>query len=428
MELKPGYKKTEVGVIPAEWVCEPLFAFFSFISYGFTNPMPTVRDGVFMITAADINDGRLQLETARRTSKTAYQTLLTAKSKPRSNDILLTKDGTLGRLAVVGDETICINQSVAVIRPNERVDPQFLKMLLESPFYQKRMLEDAGGSTIKHIYITIVDKMPVGLPLDKLEQLAISQALGDVDALLCRLDKLIAKKRDLKQAAMQKLLTRETRLPGFSGEWEAKPLGHAGSCLRGVSYRGASDLSQYDTPDTTRLLRSSNVQQAVVVIDEIQFVNSARVSPDQILQSNDILICMANGSKALVGKAGVFTIHDSYKYTFGAFMSCFRTDPKIAHPQFIFHLFQTGRYRDYINNILAGSSINNLRPGSVESLEFDFPKLREQIAIASVLSDMDAELKALKARRDKTRALKLSMVQELLTGRTRLVSSGGAHA
>ena len=222
MEVIPGYKQTEVGVIPAEWECEKLEEYFSFISYGFTNPMPSVQDGVFMITAADINDGRLQLETARKTSESAYRTLLTAKSKPKKNDVLLTKDGSLNRLALVGDETICINQSVAVIRPNEKVEPQFLKLLLESARYQKRMLEDAGGSTIKHIYITIVNLMPIGLPTSRDEQRAIATALSDVDGLIGALDQLIAKKRDLKQAAMQQLLTGQTRLPGFHGDWDVK--------------------------------------------------------------------------------------------------------------------------------------------------------------------------------------------------------------
>jgi type I restriction enzyme S subunit len=87
MEVKPRYKQSEVGVIPEEWECAKLSEFFSFISYGFTNPMPSVHDGVFMITAADINNGRLQLDTARKTSETAYRTLLTAKSKPLKNDI-----------------------------------------------------------------------------------------------------------------------------------------------------------------------------------------------------------------------------------------------------------------------------------------------------------------------------------------------------
>jgi len=245
--------------------------------------------------------------------------------------------------------------------------------------------------------------------------------LSDVDGLLGGLDRLIAKKRDLKQAAMQQLLTGQTRLPGFHAEWEMKRLGDFGQCLRGVSYKGDSDLSTYDTPHTKRLLRSNNVQNAVVVTDEVQFVNTARVSPHQILQQDDILICMANGSKALVGKAGFFMVSEGREYTFGAFMGCFRTDKERADPAFVFYLFLTARYRDYINNLLAGSSINNLRPSSIASLEFSTPPLPEQTAIASVLTEMDAELAALTQRREKTRALKQAMMQELLTGKTRLV-------
>ena len=130
---------------------------------------------------------------------------------------------------------------------------------------------------------------------------------------------------------------------------------------------------------------------------------------------------MANGSKALVGKAGQFDLDDGHEYTFGAFMGCFRTSANDAASTFVFYLFQTGRYRDFVNDLLAGSSINNLKPSSIESLDFAFPPLPEQAAIATVLSDMDAELTALEARRDKTRALKQGMVQELLTGRVRLI-------
>ena len=262
--------------------------------------------------------------------------------------------------------------------------------------------------------------MPVPIPPPP-EQRAIATALSDVDALLGWLDRLIAKKRDLKQAAMQQLLTGQTRLPGFHGEWEVKRLGDVGNCLRGVSYKGDSDLSTHDTPRTKRLLRSNNVQNAIVVTDEVQFVDAARVSAHQILKKDDILICMANGSKALVGKAGIFMVSDGHEYTFGAFMGCFRTNPAEANPAFVFYLFLTGRYRDYINNLLAGSSINNLRPSSIESLEFPMPKLPEQTAIAEVLTEMDAELAALEQRREKTRALKQAMMQELLTGRTRLL-------
>jgi type I restriction enzyme S subunit len=198
-------------------------------------------------------------------------------------------------------------------------------------------------------------------------------------------------------------------------------MGDLGKCLRGVSYKGDSDLSSHDTPHTKRLLRSNNVQNDIVVIDEVQFVNADRVSSHQILQQNDILICMANGSKALVGKAGFFILDDSSDYTFGAFMGCFRTNPAEAIPAFVFYLFMTSRYRDYISNLLAGSSINNLRPSSIESLEFPAPPITEQRAIAEVLTDMDAELAILEQLRVKKRALKQGMMQQLLTGKTRLI-------
>src|SRR5258706_2313052 len=109
MEVTLGYKQTNVGVIPKEWESEKLEEYSSFISYGFTNPMPTVEHGIFMITATDINEGRIQFDTARKTTEAAFRTLLSPKSKPKKNDILLTKDGSLGRVALVGDEQICIN-------------------------------------------------------------------------------------------------------------------------------------------------------------------------------------------------------------------------------------------------------------------------------------------------------------------------------
>jgi type I restriction enzyme S subunit len=129
---------------------------------------------------------------------------------------------------------------------------------------------------------------------------------------------------------------------------------------------------------------------------------------------------MANGSKALVGKAGRFQVNDGYKYTFGAFMGCFRTNLEKADPGFTFYLLQTERYQRLIGDLLAGSSINNLKPSSIESLEFLFPERAEQLAIATVLSDIDAELTSLQNRRDSIQEVKQGMMQQLLTGKIRL--------
>jgi type I restriction enzyme S subunit len=394
MEVRDGYAQSAVGLIPGDWACKPLADFLSFISYGFTNPMPTVADGVYMITAADIDHGKLQLASARKTSISSFQKLLTAKSKPRVNDVLLTKDGSLGRLALVDEETICINQSVAVLRANEKVEPNFLKLLLESPWYQTRMLEDAGGSTIKHIYITIVDKMPIGLPLDKAEQRAIATALYNVDALIAGLEKLIAKKRDLKQAAMQQLLTGQTRLPGFSGEWRDCSLGQIAHIKTG----SRNNEDKVEDGAYPFFVRSANVVQ----------INTYAHDCEAILVPGEGQI-----GSIFHYVNGRFDVHQRvYAITqFGDGIS----------GRFV-HLFMSQHFGAWAMQNTVKATVDSLRLPTFQTFEMRVPPtLEEQTAIATVLSDMDADLSALEARLAKTRAIKQGMMQELLTGRTRLI-------
>lgn len=402
MEVMPGFKRTEAGLIPDTWECEKLAELISFISYGFTNPMPTVHDGIYMLTAADINNGRLQLESARKTSNQAYQTLLTGKSKPRPNDILLTKDGTLGRLALIKDEIVCINQSVAVLRPNDRVDPKFLKLLLESPKCQKRMIEDAGGSTIKHIYITIVDKMPLGLPLDKPEQRAIAEALSDMDALLDSLDRLIAKKRDLKQAAMQQLLTGMTRLPGFSGEWEEKRLGDVLKFQVGCPF--SSEFFN-EKEQGVRLVKNRDLKND----DQIFFYTG----------KYEAAFCVNNGD-VLIGMDGDFL---PCRWSKGPALLNQRVGRLLPfnglNQDFVFYYLIEPLKE--IEQATSSTTVKHLSHSDVENIVKPLPSFAEQTAIAAVLVNIDAEITVLEAQREKTASLKQGMMQELLTGRTRLV-------
>jgi type I restriction enzyme, S subunit len=170
----------EIGDVPDHWTVAPLGTFVSRVTYGFTNPMPTTKDGPFMVTAKDIHGGRIDYGTARHTSWDAYGDEVTDKSRPRIGDVLLTKDGSIGRVAICDRPDVCINQSVALIQPNERIHSRFLKFLLETAHYQNRMEGDSDGTTIKHIYITRVDKMQLAVPpLD--EQRAIAHILGTLD-------------------------------------------------------------------------------------------------------------------------------------------------------------------------------------------------------------------------------------------------------
>ena len=228
------------------------------------------------------------------------------------------------------------------------------------------------------------------------EQRAIAAALSDVDALLAKLDQLIAKKRDLKQAAMQQLLTGQTRLPGFSGEWEGKRLGEIFDVFAG----GDFDPS-----------RSSNVR------DER---HNFPIYSNSVTDSGLYGFCTYGAYLA-------DSITVTARGTLG--VTTFRNHPYTAIGRVLVlqsKLEVDGRFfAEFINNrikfIVESTGVPQLTAPQIFKYELQVPSAAEQTAIATVLSDMDAEIAALESRRDKTRALKQGMMQELLTGRIRLV-------
>lgn len=386
-QLRKGYKQTEIGVIPDDWECKELRNYFSFISYGFTNPMPTVSDGIFMITANDIKNGIIQLDSARKTTIQAYNIALSDKSKPKKNDILLTKDGSLGRLALVGNEKICINQSVAVIRPNEKVYPLFLKLLLESSYYQKTMIDNAGGSTIKHIYITIVDKMLIGCPNNVKEQTAIATALSDTDAWINSLDQLLTKKRQIKQGAMQELLQPKDG-------WEVKKLGEVSKIYTGKK----NNQDKIENGIYPFFVRSQTIER----INSYSFDGEAILIPGE-----------GNIGKIFHYINGKFDFHQRV-YKISNFSSGF-------FGKYIYRYISEFFGKHAMENSVK-ATVDSLRLPTFENFEIPFPPtFEEQTRIATILSDMDDELVQLETKLAKAKQIKQGMMQELLTGRIRLV-------
>ena len=411
-----GYKNTEAGLIPEDWSVKRLTDIAEFRN-GKPYEGKIRRNGKYMLITLDSIDINGCLKKQHREIDYWDDSLKQGDIVTVLSD--LAHGYLLGLSDVIPSNNMYVlNQRMGRIRLTEQASPEFVRLQINR--HQSHFRVRGQGTSQKHIYKRDFDSLPIPYP-EASEQRAIATALSDVDALLEELDRLIAKKRDLKQATMQQLLTGQTRLPGFEGEWELKALGHAGRCIRGVSYSGDKDLSPHETLTSIRLLRSNNVQSASINTNDFQNVNPERVSDQQIMRKDDILVCMANGSKALVGKAGAFNIDDGATYTFGAFMGVFRTERAIADPRFVYLLFQTWRYRDYIDLLLSGSSINNLRPSSIESMHFIFPPYNEQKAIAEIITEISIEIEVLVKRREKVALIKQAMMQELLTGRTRLI-------
>jgi type I restriction enzyme, S subunit len=227
------------------------------------------------------------------------------------------------------------------------------------------------------------------------EQHAIAEALSDVDALLGGLDRLIAKKRDLKRAAMQQLLTGQTRLPGFHGEWEMKRLGEALTICHGKSQR---EVAVSDGPYP-------------ILATGGQIGTASRPLYDR--------------PSVLIGRKGTINQPQYMDTPFWTVDTLFYSVMKGGNnPKYFYYRFCLIDWMQFNE----ASGVPSLNARTIEQIQIACPEPTEQNAIASVLADMDAELAALIARHDKTRDLKQAMMQELLTGKTRLVPTGGAHA
>ncbi|PJG50946.1 hypothetical protein CVM73_33750 [Bradyrhizobium forestalis] len=259
-------------------------------------------------------------------------------------------------------------------------------------------------------------------PLPSLtEQRAIAEALNDIDNLLRALDRLIAKKRDLKQAAMQQLLTGESRLPGFQGDWEMKRLANHIDLLTGFPFPSG----KY-SDSGIRLLRGSNVKRGKTDWTEELVQHWPAITPElqrYQLRAGDLVIAM-DGS--LVGRSYARLRESDLPAMLLQRVARIRS--KTIDVSYLTQIVGSRRFVDYCDSVKTVTAIPHISSADIQNFEIAMPPtLAEQAAIAEVLSEMDAELVGLERRRDKTLALKQGMMQELLTGRTRLVSPREVH-
>lgn len=267
----------------------------------------------------------------------------------------------------------------------------------------------------------ILHSAVIAVPADVAEQRAIATALGDVDALLGELDRLIAKKCDLKQAVMQQLLTGRTRLPGFEQAWLVGRLGKTGTFLKGSGVKkdeaGSGELPciRYGEIYTHHndIIRSFD-----------SWISPEVAATATRLRHGDLLFAGSGETKEEIGKCVAF-VGRREAYVGGDVIILRLAD---ADPVFMGYYCNSSLINAQKASMAQGDAVVHISAAALSSIQVMLPQADEQVAIAAVLSDMDDELAALEARRDKTRDLKQAMMQELLTGRTRLVLAGGAHA
>jgi type I restriction enzyme, S subunit len=305
---------------------------------------------------------------------------------------------------------------------SERLNGYFFYLYFSTHFFN-RIMQMTAKSSVDSVRMDMIACMPVPVPPTEAEQRAIAAALGDADALVGGLDRLIAKKRDLKQAAMQQLLTGQTRLPGFHGEWEVRRLGEVADVKTGPfgSSLHESDYVQDGTPIiTVEHLGEFGVEHFNLPL--VSDLDRRRLQAYSLAEGDIVFSRVGSVDRnALIRRAEA-------RWLFSGRLLRVRPDSQKAYAPFLSFQFHSEQFKTLVRSVAVGQTMASLNTQILKDVYVSLPLIPEQTAIAAVLSDIDAELSALEARRDKTRALKQGMMQELLTGRTRLGPPEGANA
>ncbi len=416
--MKPGYKQTEVGVIPEEWeVCPVRDKGEVITGKALAAGAPGIQRPY--LRTKNVFDGRIDINDVLTMPMTDDQF---AQFRIENGDVLLNEGQSLelvGRCAIYQDEyrePCAIQNALLRFRARAGVSGKFASYLFrhcqQTGVFARIALQTTsvaqlGGSRF--------DRLRLAWPTFP-EQRAIATALSDVDALLGALDRLIAKKRDLKQAAMQQLLTGQTRLPGFEGEWEVKRLGEIADVRAGPfgSSLHESDYVSVGTPIIT-----------VEHLGEfgVEYINLPLVSDADrqrlrayTLELGDIVFSRVGSvdRNALIQAAEV-------GWLFSGRLLRVRPNRLTVNSPFLSCYFHGEDFIAAVRNVAVGQTMACLNTQILKGISVTLPPVVEQNAIAEVFSDVDTELVALEQRREKTRAIKQGMMQELLTGRTRLI-------
>ena len=399
MEVKPGFKQTEVGIIPDDW--NPYYIEnFAVITTGNKNTQDRIEDGHYPFF--------VRSQTVERINSYSFD----------GEAVLTAGDGVgTGKVFHYINGRFDVHQRVYRISNfAERVNGYFFYLYFSTHFYN-RIMQMTAKSSVDSVRRDMISRMQVGLPPTEAEQRAIATALSDVDALLGGLDRLIAKKRDLKQAAMQQLLTGQTRLPGFHGEWEVKRLGEVLCKGRlGGNYPNQDSETEYP------LMKMGNIARGSIDLSKIEYIPAGLVPELQHKLSKGDVLFNTRNTLDLVGKVGIWRDELPLAY-YNSNLMRLEFDPRyVCSNEFANAALNTSSAISVLRGLATGTtSVAAIYTRDLLGMPFSVPPLFEQTAIATVLTDMDAELGALEQRLAKTRALKLGMMQELLTGRTRLV-------
>ncbi|RDV23984.1 restriction endonuclease subunit S [Alteromonas aestuariivivens] len=333
-----------------------------------------------------------------------------AKFFVTETDLSMVRYGSAGAGDLVrGLSGIIANNLFRVIPNEQKLLKDYLWVFLRQPKIKHFLFGSSTSSTMPAVSFKLVGKVPVLLP-PLPEQRKIAKILSTWDKAISTTERLINNSKQQKKALMQQLLTGKKRFAGFTKDWKQIHLGDIGKCITGLTYKPSDTVD-----DGILVLRSSNIQDSKLAFEDNVFVN-ANLKVKSKTQENDILVCVRNGSKNLIGKSTLIKGR-AIGQAHGAFMTLFRG----KYPLYVSQLFQSDEFFRQVNMNL-GATINSINTSDLHKFKFSIPTDENEInAIAACLSNAEKEIEVLQQQLADLKQEKKSLMQQLLTGKRRVI-------
>lgn len=411
--VKPGYKPTEIGVIPEDWECTFLLDKSKLLN-GLTYTPDNVKDhGLFVLRSSNIQNNQLSFEDALY-----VDCVVDDEKKIKGGDILICVRN--GSAALIGksaqahrDYNATFGAFMAVLRGEHN---DYIHQILQQGIIQREISKNSGA-TINQITNGDFKQIRIALPTSRDEEVAVTTTLSHVDRLISTIEKLISKKKAIKQGAMQELLTGKKRLPGFSNKWEIKTLRELSTEMVDGPFGSDLKTEHYTTDRQVRIIQLSNIGESGW--------NDANTKYTTFAHAAELSRCVVQPGTVLIAKmmpAGRAIIcPDSEKgYILGS--DVVKVIPNSSvDSRYLVYATKSQFYLDQIADDTQGSTRARTSVSKLRKTGILFPSKEEQIAIATVLYNMDSEIEALEQKLAKYRQVKQGMMQQLLTGKVRLV-------
>ena len=421
-EIKQGYKQTDIGVIPEDWEVKSIAEISTPVRGGSPRPAgsPKYFNGNYIpwLTVASLtNVPNAQITIDKTATSLTEAGSFHSRILEKGTLIIANSGATLGVAKILGIKC-CANDGIAaLLNIQSKYDKEYILYHINNITELLRN-SIATGNGQPNLNTQLIGNLKFPYPQKTKEQTAIATALSDTDALIAALDKKIAKKQQIKQGAMQQLLTGKKRLPGFSGEWVEKKLGAIGKTYGGLTGKTKDDFGNGDSYYITFLNILNN---PVINTDLIERVRIKSTEHQNKALKNDLFFNTSSETPEEVGICSVL-LNDIENLYLNSFCFGYRINDNEVHGLFLSYLFRSKQGRELMTSLAQGATRYNLSKSLFNQSLIKMPATKtEQTAIAQILTDMDNEIAQLEKERDKYKELKAGMMQVLLTGKVRFV-------